>query len=217
MEAINISFFIISFSSLFALINPLGISPILLSITENLNNEEYNKTIKKGIFFATVLLLIFACMGEVIFKFYGITIHAFKIAGGILFFRTGTNMLHAKTPRTRTTPKETLEASEIEDISIAPIGIPIIAGPGAITSVMLLSHQANSFYERIFFYFNIIFVLLLTYYILKVAKKISKKFGTTWIRIIQRIMGLILMVLAIQFIINGIDPIVKDWILLNNQ
>ena len=170
METINISFFIISFSSLFALINPLGISPILLSITENLNNEEYNKTIKKGIFFATILLLIFACMGEVIFKFYGITIHAFKIAGGILFFRTGTNMLHAKTPRTRTTPKETLEASEIEDISIAPIGIPIIAGPGAITSVMLLSHQANSFYERVFFYFNIIFVLLITYYILKVAK-----------------------------------------------
>ena len=203
MEPINISFFIISFSSLFALINPLGISPILLSITENLNNEEYNKTIKKGIFFATILLLIFACMGEVIFKFYGITIHAFKIAGGILFFRTGTNMLHAKTPRTRTTPKETLEASEIEDISIAPIGIPIIAGPGAITSVMLLSHQAVSFYERVFFYFNIIFVLLLTYYILKVAKKISKKFGTTWIRIIQRIMGLILMVLAIHFIING--------------
>jgi len=216
METINISFFIISFSSLFALINPLGISPILLSITENLNNEEYNKTIKKGIFFATILLLIFACMGEVIFKFYGITIHAFKIAGGILFFRTGTNMLHAKTPRTRTTPTETLEASEIEDISIAPIGIPIIAGPGAITSVMLLSHQANSFYERVFFYFNIIFVLLLTYYILKVAKKISKKFGTTWIRIIQRIMGLILMVLAIQFIINGIDPIVKDWLSFNN-
>jgi len=214
METINISFFIISFSSLFALINPLGISPILLSITENLNNEEYNRTIKKGIFFATILLLIFACMGEVIFKFYGITIHAFKIAGGILFFRTGTNMLHAKTPRTRTTPTETLEASEIEDISIAPIGIPIIAGPGAITSVMLLSHQANSFYERVFFYFNIIFVLLITYYILKVAKKISKKFGTTWIRIIQRIMGLILMVLAIQFIINGIDPIVKNWITL---
>ena len=79
---------------------------------------------------------------------------------------------------------------------------------------MLLSHQANSFYERVFFYINIIFVLLLTYYILKVAKTISKKFGTTWIRIIQRIMGLILMVLAIQFIINGIDPIVKGWLAL---
>ena len=182
MENINISFFIISFSSLFALINPLGISPILLSITENLNSEEYTRTIKKGIFFATIILLIFAFMGELIFKFYGITIHAFKIAGGILFFRTGMNMLNAKTSRTRTTPKETLEASDIEDLSIAPIGMPIIAGPGAITSVMLLSSQANTMAERVFFYFNIIFVLTLTYFILKLAKKISSKFGMIGIR-----------------------------------
>ena len=214
MENINISFFIISFSSLFALINPLGISPILLSITENLNSEEYTRTIKKGIFFATIILLIFAFMGELIFKFYGITIHAFKIAGGILFFRTGMNMLNAKTSRTRTTPKETLEASDIEDLSIAPIGMPIIAGPGAITSVMLLSSQANTMVERVFFYFNIIFVLTLTYFILKLAKKISYKFGMIGIRIIQRIMGLILVVLAVQFIINGINPIVENWISL---
>ena len=214
MENINISFFIISFSSLFALINPLGISPILLSITENLNSEEYTRAIKKGIFFATIILLLFAFMGELIFKFYGITIYAFKIAGGILFFRTGMNMLNAKTPRTRTTPQETLEASDIEDLGIAPIGMPIIAGPGAITSVMLLSAQADTMLERTFFYFNIIFVLTLTYFLLKIAKKISSKFGMTGIRIIQRIMGLILVVLAIQFIIDGVDPIVKDWILL---
>ena len=214
MENINISFFIISFSSLFALINPLGISPILLSITENLNSQEYSRAIRKGIFFATIILLLFAFMGELIFKFYGITIHAFKIAGGILFFRTGMNMLNAKASRTRTTPQETLEASDIEDLSIAPIGMPIIAGPGAITSVMLLSSQADSMVERTFFYFNIIFVLTLTYFILKIAKKISSKFGMTGIRIIQRIMGLILVVLAVQFIIDGINPIVKEWILL---
>ena len=214
MENINISFFIISFSSLFALINPLGISPILLSVTENLNSQEYTRVIKKGIFFATIILLLFAFMGELIFKFYGITIHAFKIAGGILFFRTGMNMLNARTPRTRTTPQETLEASDIEDLSIAPIGMPIIAGPGAITSVMLLSSQANTMAERAFFYFNIIFVLTLTYFLLKIAKKISSKFGMTGIRIIQRIMGLILVVLAVQFIIDGINPIVKNWILL---
>jgi len=214
MENINISFFIISFSSLFALVNPLGISPIILSITEGMSAREYNSTIKKGIIFATILLLLFACMGELIFKFYGITIHAFKIAGGILFFRTGIDMLYAKTSRTRTTPQETLEAAEIEDISIAPIGIPIIAGPGAITSVILLSNQAITIYERIFFYFNIILVLSITYFLLKVAKKISHRFGMTGIRIIQRIMGLILMVLAVQFIINGINPIVEKWITL---
>ena len=214
MDNINISFFIISFSSLFALINPLGISPIILSVTEDLSQDEYNRTIKKGIIFATFLLLLFACVGELIFKFYGITIHAFKIAGGILFFRTGLDMLYAQTSRTRTTPQETIEAAETGDISIAPIWIPIIAGPGAITSVMLLSHQAITIYERIFFYFNIILILTITYFLLKVAKNISRKFGMTGIRIIQRIMGLILMVLAVQFIINGINPIVEKWISL---
>jgi len=212
MENINIAFFIISFSSLFTLVNPIGISPVLLSITEDLSESDYNRTIKKGTIFATILLLVFACMGELIFKFYGITIHAFKIAGGLLFFRTGIDMLYANTSRTKTTPKETMEASDINDISIAPIGIPLIAGPGAITSVMLLSYQAETLLERALFYSNIIFVLSITYFILKLAKKISKKFGTTGIRIVQRIMGLILMVLAIQFIINGIDPIVKGWI-----
>lgn len=214
MDNINISFFLLSFSSLFALINPIGISPIVLSVTEDLNPTEYNRTIKKGIIFATFLLLLFACVGELIFKFYGITIHAFKIAGGILFFKTGIDMLYAQTSRTRTTPQEAIEAIETNDISIAPIGIPIIAGPGAITSVMLISHQANTFYERVFFYFNIILILLITYFVLKVAKKISKRFGMTGIRIIQRIMGLILMVLAVQFIINGITPIVENWISL---
>ena len=214
MENINISFFIISFSSLFTLINPLGISPVLLSMTENFNQEEYSQTIKKGILFAAIILLTFAFLGELIFKFYGITIYAFKIAGGILFFKTGTNMLYSKPSRTRTTPQETMEANTIDNISIAPIGIPIIAGPGAITSVMLLSHQANSLVERILFYLNIILVLLITYLVLNIAKKISRKFGTTGMRIIQRIMGLILMVLAIQFIIDGIDPIVKEWISL---
>jgi len=214
MENINISFFIISFSSLFALINPIGISPIVLSVTEDLDPEEYNKTIKKGIIFATCLLLLFACVGELIFKFYGITIHAFKIAGGILFFKTGIDMLYAQTSRTRTTPQEAIEAIETNDISIAPIGIPIIAGPGAITSVMLISHQAITLNERVFFYLNIVLVLLITYFVLKVAKKISKRFGMTGIRIIQRIMGLILMVLAVQFIINGINPIVENWIAL---
>ena len=95
------------------------------------------------------------------------------------------------------------------DIGITPIGIPIIAGPGAITSVMLLSSQTSNFSEKILLHFNIIITLLLTYFILLLGKKISKKIGTTGIRIIQRIMGLVLMVISIQFIINGILPLIN--------
>jgi len=209
MEHINISFFILTFSSLFTLINPIGISPILLGITKDLNDKEYTKVVKKGIIVAYFILFVFALMGSLIFEFYGITINAFMIAGGILFFRSSIDMIEAKVPRSSSTPKETEEAEEKEDISITPIGIPLIAGPGAITSVMLLSSQAINITDKLVLHFNIIITLLITFIILLLGKKISKKIGTTGIRIIQRIMGIILLVLSIQFIINGIIPLVN--------
>ena len=209
MEYINISFFLLTFSSLFTLINPIGITPILLSITKDLDDNEYTGIIKKGIIVAYLILFIFSLMGSLIFEFYGITINAFMIAGGILFFRSSIDMIEAKVPRSSSTPKETEEAEEKEDISITPIGIPLIAGPGAITSVMLLSSQAISTADKLILHFNIILTLLLTFIILLLGKKISKRIGTTGIRIIQRIMGLILLVISIQFIINGIIPLIN--------
>ena len=209
MEYINISFFLLTFSSLFTLINPIGITPILLSITKDLDDNEYTRIIKKGIIVAYLILFIFSLMGSLIFEFYGITINAFMIAGGILFFRSSIDMIEAKVPRSSSTPKETEEAEEKEDISITPIGIPLIAGPGAITSVMLLSSQAISTADKLILHFNIILTLLLTFIILLLGKKISKRIGTTGIRIIQRIMGLILLVISIQFIINGIIPLIN--------
>ena len=204
MDQLDFSFIILSFSSLFALLNPIGIAPIILSLTENYNLDEYKKLIRKSSFFACMILLIFAFMGKIIFSFYSITIHAFKIAGGILFLRIGLNMLEAKVSRTKSTPKESEEAESNTDIALSPIGIPLIAGPGAITSIMILSSQTSSYIDKCIVHINILITLIITYIILLLGKKISKKIGTTGIRIIQRIMGLILLVISIQFIINGI-------------
>ena len=209
MEQINYSFFILTFSSLFTLLNPIGITPILLSLTENMSDSEYISIVKKGIFTAFFILIVFSFMGDLIFKFYGITINAFMIAGGIIFFRNSLDMIEAKVSRASSTPQEEEEAENKNDIGITPIGIPIISGPAAITSVMLLSSQTSNFSEKILLHFNIIITLLLTYFILLLGKKISKKIGTTGIRIIQRIMGLVLMVISIQFIINGILPLIN--------
>ena len=140
----DLSFFILSFSTLFTLINPIGIMPIVLSLTEDLENSTYNKIILKSSLFAFAILMIFALLGNFIFSFYGITIYAFKIAGGILFLRIGINMIEVKVSRTKSTPKESKEALDSEEIALTPIGIPIIAGPGAITSVMILSSETNS-------------------------------------------------------------------------
>ena len=210
MQDLDITFFLLTFSSLFTLINPIGITPILLSLTENLEEIEYNRVIRKGIFTALIVLLIFTFTGDVIFKFYGITIDAFLIAGGVLFFKTSFDMIEAKVSRSSSTPKETEEAEIKEDIGITPIGIPIIAGPGAITSVMLLSSQVSSSTDKFIIYINIFLTLFITYCILKIGKKISKTIGTTGIRIIQRIMGIILLVISIQFIINGIGPLISN-------
>ena len=210
MENINVSFILLTFSSLFTLINPIGITPILLSMTEDESDSEYQVIIKKGIITAYIILTIFAIMGDLIFKFYGITIYAFMIAGGILFLRNSFDMIDSKISRESSTPLETKEAIQKEDISVTPIGIPLIAGPGAITSIMILSSQTSSYIDKCIVHINILITLIITYIILLLGKKISKKIGTTGIRIIQRIMGLILLVISIQFIINGILLLVES-------
>ena len=118
-------------------------------------------------------------------------------------------MLEAKVSRTKSTPKEAEEAESNNDIAFSPIGIPLIAGPGAITSVMILSAQTTSFNQKIIFYLNIIITLFITFIILTLAKKLTKKLGTVGLRIIERIMGMILMVIAIQFIIDGLGIVIQ--------
>ena len=211
MENLDLSFILLSFSSLFTLLNPIGTAPIVLSLTQDLNENEYKRVIRKSILTACFILLLFAFMGKLIFTFYGITVYAFKIAGGILFLRIGINMLEAKVSRTKSTPKESEEAAENDDIALTPIGIPLIAGPGAITSVMILSSQANSFQHKIIFYVNIILTLFIAYLVLSLGKKITKRLGTAGLRVIERIMGMILMVVAIQFIVDGLNIVIKNY------
>tara|TARA_B110000014_G_C19588649_1_gene312606 strand:- start:61 stop:528 length:468 start_codon:yes stop_codon:yes gene_type:complete len=150
-------------------------------------------------------------MGTLIFSFFNITIHAFKIVGGILFIRIGLDMVESKVSRTKSTPQEEKEAETKDEIAYSPLGVPLIAGPGAITSVMILSNQVNSIYDKAIFILSIAICMILTYIILTMGNKLSKKIGTTGIRIIQRLMGIILMVIAIQFIIDGLTPIIYDW------
>ena len=202
-------FYIFCLTTLFTLINPLGISPILIIMTERFSNEQKIEIAKKGSITAFITLVLFSILGSVIFNFFGITIEAFQIMGGILFFRNGLRMLDAKIGRSRTTPAEQEESQDSEDIAISPIGIPLIAGPGAITATMLLSSQIPQIYSYLTLMFSIFTVLSFVYIILRNGNIILKLLGTTGIRIIQRLMGLILMVIAVQFVINGIISLIE--------
>ena len=208
----EIQFFIFCLTTLFTLINPIGISPILIIMTERFPRKEKINIAKKGSLTAFITLILFSLLGSVIFNFFGITIEAFQIMGGILFFRNGLRMLDSKIGRSRTTPAEQEESEESDDIAISPIGIPLIAGPGAITAAMLLSSQTPQIYSYFTLIFSIFFVLSLVYLILRNGDVILKLLGTTGIRIIQRLMGLILMVIAVQFVINGVISIYKPLI-----
>jgi len=208
----EIQFFIFCLTTLFTLINPIGISPILIIMTERFPQKEKINIAKKGSLTAFITLILFSLLGSVIFNFFGITIEAFQIMGGILFFRNGLRMLDSKIGRSRTTPAEQEESEESDDIAISPIGIPLIAGPGAITAAMLLSSQTPQIYSYFTLIFSIFFVLSLVYLILRNGDVILKLLGTTGIRIIQRLMGLILMVIAVQFVINGVISIYEPLI-----
>ena len=195
---------LLCFSSLFTLINPFGILPIYLTMTQNITKQQRKDINQKGLIAAGSILIIFAFLGEFIFSIYGITIEAFKIAGGIIFFRIGLSNLESKISRIKSTPMEEKEALIKNGFAFTPFAIPFIAGPGSISSSMILSNSADTFVKKITFIISIFLCLIITYFIFQAAGRVSKKLGTIGIRILQRIMGLLLCVIAIQFIIDGV-------------
>ena len=212
MNTEALTFFVFAFTSLITLVDPIGFAPVYLSLVDGMSRVEKKRVAKKGTITALMVLISFWLLGRVIFSVFGITVHAFRIAGGILFFKVGMEMLEAKISRRRSTPAEEAEAGEKEDIGYTPIGIPLIAGPGAITSVMILSAEATDHLHKGMLLLAIILVMTITYITFIMADKLTQRFGRTGLRIMQRIMGLILMVMAVQFIINGLDPLIKGWL-----
>ena len=209
---IDFEFFILCFSSLFALVNPIGIVPIFISITEECTLKEKNKIILNAIGFAFFVLISFSLIGDLIFSFYGITIHAFKIAGGIILFKISLDMVESKRSRTKTTPAEEKEAEDKKEVAYTPLGIPLIAGPGSIASIMILYSETNGDINyKIHLFLALACVLLITLLIFRISKYLTKTFGKSGLRIMQRIMGLILMVISIEFIFKGVESIVTKW------
>ena len=206
-------FFVLCITTLFTLTNPIGIAPILVIMTERFSKKDRINIAKKGSITAFITLILFSLLGSLIFSFFGITLEAFQIMGGILFFRNGLRMLEARVGRSRTTPAEQEESQESDDIAISPIGIPLIAGPGAITATMLLSSQTPQIHSYATLGIAITIVILIVYTILRNGNILMDFLGTSIMRIIQRLMGLILMVIAVQFVINGILSVIRPLII----
>ena len=205
---IELQYLLFCLSTLFTVVNPLGITPIFAAMTERFSNVDQIRIARKGIITGSSVLIIFTLLGSFIFRFYGITVEAFQIMGGIIFFRSGLRMLDAQVGRSRTTQSERDEFKDSDELAISPIGVPLITGPGAITGVVILAGKGSSDLSIITLLVSVIITMTLIYWILRAGNVLAKKIGITGMRVIERMMGLILMVIAVQFIINGLETII---------
>ncbi|MFA4824418.1 MAG: NAAT family transporter [Methanoregula sp.] len=201
-----LSFALLSISSILIIVNPLGATLIYVSLTTNLDHSARDAVARDACRFAFLILLIVALIGTWILQLFGITLEAFRIAGGILLFGIGMEMVYAKTSRTKLTATEKYESRDTEDISIMPLAIPMIAGPGAITTTIVLMNEATTMTPIAIgiVLISIAISIVLTYYMMRNSDYILTKIGQREYRAINRLMGMLLIAIAVQFVINGI-------------
>ena len=200
-------FALLVFTSFFTLINPLGTMPIFMSMTASLSKERRKQTAKKATLVAFFTIVAFAFSGQVLFKFFGISVNSFRIVGGVIFFTMGWDMLQARLGHFKHNDDEDKIDAYVEDISITPLAIPMICGPGAITNAIILMEDAPNLPKKIILITTVALILFLTYLILIGASKITDKLGSTGNKVMMRLMGLIVMVIAVEFFFSGLKPI----------
>ncbi|WP_027418618.1 MarC family protein [Crocinitomix catalasitica] len=201
-------FGLLVFTSFFTLINPLGTMPIFLTMTKDIDLQNRNKTAKKASAVSFVTIVMFAFSGQLLFNFFGISVNSFRIVGGVIFFLMGMDMLQARLGKVKI--KESEVKTYVNDISITPLAIPMIYGPGALTNAIVMMEDANTFNKKNVLVLALFMVIVLTYIILYSSSKIIKILGETGNNVMMRLMGLIVMVIAVEFFFAGLKPILLD-------
>ena len=204
-----VRFSVLALSSIFFLVDPFAAIPSFLAITESADPARRKRMARKGALTCFIVLTSFALCGQLIFRMFGITLPAFEVAGGLILLLIGLDMLEAKRSPTQEARGDTEEAAGKEDAGIVPLGIPMLAGPGAISSVMVLVGQAPGLWhwEMAAILGSIALTSLISYIVLAAAGRVRRVMGETGIRILVRIMGLLLVALAMQFFVNGLTDL----------
>jgi multiple antibiotic resistance protein len=192
------------FTSVLFIVDPFAVIPSFLAMTARDTPATRRALARRGAWTAAITLTLFALAGSLIFKLFGITIGAFKIAGGVLIGLNALDMVQARRSQQRETPAETAEGIEKEDIGILPLGVPMLAGPGAISTVMVLALGSKSPITTVALYVSIALTATVSYVTLAAASLVERRLGQTGMRILTRLMGLVLCAIAAQFIIDGI-------------
>jgi multiple antibiotic resistance protein len=204
-EVLEFSF--VAFSSIFFIVDPLAAIPSFLVMTSADTEEKRRRMARQSGWTCFFVLTVFSLAGTLIFKIFNITLPAFKIAGGIILFLVAIDMLQARRSGTQEVTEERLEGAVKEEIGVTPMGIPMLAGPGAISTVMVLMGQTKSWWQMVLVFTSIMITALASYYILAGANRVRRFLGEIGSRILMRLMGLVLTSLAVQFVINGLTDI----------
>ena len=206
----TISFAVMAVPALVVITNPLLATSAFLTLTTHYPSSAKKSVIRKAVSVAFAVLFIFAISGTFIFRMFSITIGSFQIAGGVILFTVALGMLHAKAQRMKQTPQEMKEAMTRDDIAVVPLAIPMISGPGAITTVLVLAGDATDVSKMIVLFVSLIIAMMVVFLVLRRASRLQRFVGASGMNIMNRLMGLILAAVAVQFIINGIKAVIPE-------
>lgn len=207
MESL-LPFALLCFTSFFTLTNPLGTMPVFLTMTHGMDDAQRKSIVRRATFVAFITLMVFVFAGQFLFMFFGISTNGFRIAGGVIIFKIGFDMLQAKY-----TPMK-LKSDEIKtyanDISVTPLAIPMLCGPGAIANAIVLMADANTIPMQMTLIGMIALIYFITFLILRASTRLVKLMGETGNNVMMRLMGLILMVIAVECFFSGLKPILMN-------
>ena len=207
METI-IPYALLCFTSFFTLTNPLGTMPVFLTMTNGLSDDERKHIIKRATIVSVVILITFTLCGQFLFKFFGISTNGFRIAAGFIILKIGYDMLQARYSSAKL--KEDEIKAYVNDISITPLSIPMLCGPGAIANGIILMSDATTWELKATLITMILVVYILSYVILRLSTRLVKIIGETGNNVMMRLMGLILMVIAVECFVGGLKPILIE-------
>lgn len=204
--------FFVTLTGLFSVVNPLGAMPVFLSLTSDDSNQWRITQVKRAAIYLAGILIVFFLLGTYIMSFFGITIEGMRIAGGIIIANSGLALLNTKTKSSASRPlsKKVKEAAlQQNDISFSPLAMPMLSGPGSISLLISLSLEYNSVTDYLTIIASIICVAFISFLILRVSPKLVSFLGETGIAALSRMMGFLVLAIGIQFIANGILPMIN--------
>ena len=196
-------FALVTFTSVLFIVDPVAAIPTYLVITQQETPAERRRTARRACLAMTLLLVVFAATGTMLFQAFGITLPAFRTAGGLILWFVAMDMLHGER-RTQEGRDEVYEGQIKEDVALTPLAIPMLAGPGAISTAIVVAGQAHGLAQTVVVYASLVLTGFISYLSLRLGEPLLGRLGKTGIRVVTRIMGLILAAVAVQFVFSGV-------------